>query len=206
MAGPEEERGARLGIFGGTFDPPHVGHVAVAEDVARYLELDRLIWVPAGDPPHKPEQPLSPAGLRLEMTRAAVADRPRFEVSEIELLRAGPSYTVDTLGAFRADYPSARLFLVLGADQVRTLATGWREPATILELATLALMDRLGEDAVEISPDLPGMERAVHVPVRRVDVSSTEVRTRFAAGRDVSALVPPGVLAVMEREGLYLLD
>lgn len=204
MAGPEEEEvGSRLGVFGGTFDPPHIGHVAVAEDVAGYLELDRLIWVPARDPPHKPEQPLSPAGLRLEMTRAAVAGQPRFEVSEVELRRAGPSYTVDTLRAFRADHPSSRLFLVMGADQVRTFATGWREPATILQLATLALMDREGEDALEVSPDLPGMERAVHIPVRRLDVSSTEVRARFAAGRDVSALVPPGVLAVMEREALY---
>jgi nicotinate-nucleotide adenylyltransferase len=203
MVGPEEDSGPRLGIFGGTFDPPHVGHVAVAEDVVRHLRLDRLIWIPAGDPPHKPERPVTPAGLRLEMTRAAVAGHPRFEVSEIEVRRPGPSYTVDTVRALHATHPSARLFLVLGADQVRTLDTGWREPATILELATLALMDRAGEDALEVGPDLPGMERAIHVPVRRVDVSSTEVRARVAEGKDISALVSPGVLAVMERERLY---
>ncbi|MCG6956892.1 MAG: nicotinate-nucleotide adenylyltransferase [Gemmatimonadetes bacterium] len=203
MVGPEEGSGSRLGIFGGTFDPPHVGHVAVAEDVVRCLDLDRLIWIPALDPPHKPEQPLSPARLRLEMTRAAVAGHPRFEVSEVELRRPGPSYTVDTLRTLRAAHPSSRLFLVLGADQVRTLATGWREPTTVLRLATLALMDRAGEDAMEVGPELPGMERAIHVPVRRVDVSSTEVRARVAEGKDISGLVSPGTLAVIEREGLY---
>lgn len=203
MAGPEDERRPRIGIFGGTFDPPHVGHVAVAADVLRHLVLDRLLWIPAGDPPHKPDQPLTPAPLRLEMTRAAAAGEPRFEVSEMEVRRGGPSYTVDTVRALAAEAAGAHLFLVMGADQVRTLATGWREPTTILELTVLALMDREGDDAMQVSPELPGMERAVHVPVRRVDVSSTRVRERVAAGEDVSALVPPGVLAVIEREGLY---
>jgi nicotinate-nucleotide adenylyltransferase len=203
MAAPEGDAGLRLGVFGGTFDPPHVGHVAVAREVADRLRLDRVIWMPAGAPPHKPEQPVSPAPVRLEMTRAAAAGESRFEVSELEIRRPGPSYTVDTLREVRRAYPGADLFLILGADQIRTFATGWREPETILELATLALMDRAGDDAVAASPDLPGMERAVHVPVPRVDVSSTEVRALVAAGGDVSALVPPGVLVVMEREGLY---
>ncbi|MCG6987586.1 MAG: nicotinate-nucleotide adenylyltransferase [Gemmatimonadetes bacterium] len=203
MAAPEGDAGLRLGVFGGTFDPPHVGHVAVAREVADRLRLDRVIWMPAGAPPHKPEQPVSPAPVRLEMTRAAAAGEPRFEVSELEIRRPGPSYTVDTLRELRGAYPGADLFLILGADQIRTFATGWREPGTILELATLALMDRAGDDAVAASPDLPGMERAAHVPVPRVDVSSTEVRALVAAGGDVSALVPAGVLVVMEREGLY---
>jgi nicotinate-nucleotide adenylyltransferase len=201
--GPEGRVRPRLGVFGGTFDPPHVGHVAVARDATEHLHLDRLLWMPAGDPPHKPDQPISPAPLRLEMTRAAAAGEARFEVSELEVRRAGPSYTVDTLRALRAAHADAEIFLLVGADQLRTFAGGWREPTAILELATLALMDRAGDDAAEASPELPGMERAVHVPVRRVDVSSTEVRARVAEGGDVSALVPSGVLAVMEREGLY---
>lgn len=203
MAAPERDVGLRLGVFGGTFDPPHVGHVAIAREVADRLRLDRVIWMPAGAPPHKPDQPVSPAPVRLEMTRAAAAGEPRFEVSELEIRRPGPSYTVDTLRELRTAHPDADLFLILGADQIRTFATGWREPETILELATLALMDRAGDDAAEASPDLPGMERAVHVPVPRVDVSSTEVRALVAGGGDVSGLVPSGVLAVMEREGLY---
>jgi nicotinate-nucleotide adenylyltransferase len=203
MAAPELHSRLRLGVFGGTFDPPHLGHVAVARDVADGLRLDRLVWMPAGVPPHKPDQPVSPARVRLEMTRAAAAGEPRFEVSELEIHRAGPSYTVDTLRELRRAYPHADLFLILGADELRTFATGWREPEAILELATLALMDRAGENAVTASPGLPGMERAVHVPVRRMDVSSTEVRALAATGGDVSTLVPAGVLAVMEREGLY---
>lgn len=203
MAGPDDDTGRRLGIFGGTFDPPHVGHVAVARDVADYLRLERLIWMPAGEPPHKPDQQVSPARLRLEMTRAAATGEPRFEVSELEIRRSGPSYTVDTLRELHEVYPGSDLFLVLGSDQLRTFATGWREPEAILRLATLARMDRAGDDAAQASPDVPGMERAVHVPVHRVDVSSTEVRARVARGVDVSALVPPGVLAVIEREGLY---
>lgn len=204
MAAPEEKVRLRLGVFGGTFDPPHIGHVAVAREVAERLGLERLLWMPAGVPPHKPDQPVTPAPLRLEMTRAAAAGEPLFEVSDLEIRRAGPSYTVDTLRELRRAHPPAEIFLILGADQLRTFADGWREPETILRLATLALIDRGGEDAAEVSPDVPGMEHSVHVPVRRVDVSSTEVRARVAAGGDISELVPPGVLAVIEREGLYL--
>lgn len=200
---PEGAHPLRLGIFGGTFDPPHVGHVAVATDVADALELDRVLWITAGQPPHKQGEPLTDADLRLEMTRAAARGDPRFRVSDLEVRRAGPSYTVDTLRALRRDHPDAELYLVLGADQVRTLETGWKEPLEVLRLATLALMDREGEAAPDVAPDLPGMERAVHVPVTRVDVSSTRVREAVAAGGDLSALVPDGVAEVIHREGLY---
>ncbi len=207
MAAPPTPEGSgglrRLGVFGGTFDPPHVGHVAVARDVTEYLGLDRLLWMPTGDPPHKPDQSVSPAHLRLEMTRAAVAGEARFRVSELEVRRSGPSYTVDTLRALRARYRTAEIFLLVGADQMRNLAAGWREPVAILQLATLALIDRAGDDALAASPDLPGMERAVHVPVARIDVSSTGIRAKVATGDDVSALVPPRVLGIMERERLY---
>lgn len=192
----------RIGIFGGTFDPPHVGHVVVARDVADALSLDRLLWVPARVSPHKLTRPVSPPALRLEMVRAAAAEDPRFQVSEVELGRPGPSYTVDTLRELRARWPAAALFLVLGADQLRVFA-GWRDPGEILALATLALMDREGEDAAVVAPDLPGMERSVHVPVTRVDVSATRVRAAVAAREDVSGMVPAGVLAVIRRERLY---
>lgn len=193
----------RLGVFGGTFDPPHVGHVAVARDVADALGLDRLLWVPARIPPHKQDEAVSPPGVRLEMVRAAAAGDPRFEASDVELVREGPSYTVDTLRELRGRYPTAELFLVLGADQVRTLEHGWKEPEEVLRLATLVLMDREGEAAPHVAPDLPGMERAVHVQVTRVDVAATRIRAALAAGEDVAAQVPAGVLAVIRREGLY---
>lgn len=194
----------RIGVFGGTFDPPHAGHVAVARDVADALGLDRLLWIPARVPPHKQDEAVSTAAVRLEMVRAAVAADPRFLASEVELDRTGPSYTVDTLRHLRALYPEALLFLVLGADQVRTLEHGWKEPTEVLRLATLALMDREGEGAAEAAPPLPGMERAVHVAVTRVDVSSTRIRAAVAAGEDISAWVPEGVLDVIRRRGLYL--
>jgi nicotinate-nucleotide adenylyltransferase len=192
----------RVGIFGGTFDPPHLGHVVVARDVADALALDLVLWVPARVSPHKLHRRVSSPGVRLEMVRAAASADARFQVSDVELERAGPSYTVDTLRDLRARWPSSELFLILGADQLRVFAS-WRGPGEILSLATLALMDREGEAAAALAPDLPGMERAVHVPVTRVDVSATRVRAAVAAGEDVSGMVPAGVLAVIGRERLY---
>jgi nicotinate-nucleotide adenylyltransferase len=193
-----------VGVFGGTFDPPHVGHVTVARDVADALGLDRVLWIPARTPPHKTDREISPGPVRREMTAAAAAADPRFEVSDVELEREGPSWTVDTLRLLRARDPRAALFLILGADQVRTLDTGWREPEEVLSLATLAVMDRAGASAVEVAPDVPGIERAVHVPVTRVDVSSSGIRARVRAGEDVAELLPPGVLEIILREALYV--
>ena len=201
--GPDGGTPLRLGIFGGTFDPPHVGHVAVARDVADALGLDQVLWMPAGIPPHKLDAAVTPPGPRLAMVEAAAAADPRFTVSDVELVRHNPSYTVDTLRHLRKVYPDAQLFLLLGADQLRTLKDGWREPEEILRLAVPALMDREGEPAREAAPDLPGMERAVHVPVTRVDVSATAIRAGVAAGEDVAAWLPPGVMDVIRREGLY---
>lgn len=200
--GPEGEPPLRLGIFGGTFDPPHVGHVSVARDVADALTLDRVLWIPARVPPHKPGVPVSPAEARWEMVRAACAADPRFQPWDGELRRPGPSYTVDTLRELRALHPGAHLFLVMGADQARELDT-WREPEEVLRMATPALVDRDGASALEGLPRLPGVEAAVSVPVRRVDVSATAVRRAVARGDDVAHLLPPGVLSVVAREGLY---
>lgn len=199
---PDVGPSLRLGIFGGTFDPPHLGHVTVARDVADALALDPVLWVPARVSPHKLHRPVSPPALRLEMLGAAAALDPRFRVSALELEREGPSYTVDTLRELSARWPGAGLFLILGADQLRSFAS-WRSPEEILGMATLVLMDRDGQDAAEVAPELPGMDRALHVPVTRVDVSATGVREAVARGRDVSGMVPAGVLDVIRREGLY---
>jgi len=193
----------RLGLFGGTFDPPHRGHVVVARDVADALTLDRLLWIPTGIPPHKDPGGVAPARVRLAMARAAAQADARFQVIDLELRRPGPSYTVDTLRALSAQHTGARLFLVVGADQIRTFEHGWKEPREVLRLATLVLMDREGDVAPAVAPDLPGMERALHVAVTRVDISSSLVRARVAAGEDVADLVPEEVRAIMEREGLY---
>ncbi|MFQ5537023.1 MAG: nicotinate-nucleotide adenylyltransferase [Gemmatimonadota bacterium] len=194
--------GERIGVFGGTFDPPHRGHVTVARDVADALSLHRVLWIPAATSPFKVGETETPAALRLEMVRAAAEADPRFQADDEEIRRGGVSYTVDTLRALRARWPGARLFLILGADQVKELP-GWKEPEEVLRLAVPAVMDREGFSALEVAPDLPGMERAVAVPVTRVDVSSTLVRERAAAGEDIADLVPPGVLEIIRREGLY---
>jgi len=192
----------RLGLFGGTFDPPHNGHVAVAKDVADALNLNRLLWIPAGEPPHKAQQDVTPASLRLEMVLAATAEDARFEVSDVETAREGPSYTVDTLGEVRRKFPHATLYFIVGADEYDALAT-WRAPEQVLELARLAVMDRGGARAADNMPDVAGTDAAEFVAVERIDISSTRVRAHIAAGLDAADLVPPGVATIIERAGLY---
>lgn len=188
----------RLGIFGGTFDPPHVGHLIVAQDAWAALDLDRVLFVPAASPPHKVGRVRTPAELRLEMVRAATAGDERFEVDELELRREGPSYTVDTLRELRERDPGAALFFLLGADQFRGFAE-WREPEEIARLARLVVLSRSGQESVAPPIDAPRHE----LGVTRIDVSATEIRRRVAAGEPIRYLVPPAVEAIIQREGLY---
>jgi len=190
----------RIGVFGGTFDPPHLGHLIVARDVAEALDLDGVLWIPTGRPSHKEGGDLSPADVRLRMTEAATADTRLFEVSELELERDGVSYTVDTLRALREQRPDTRFHLILGADQFGAFAS-WREPVAVARLAGLAVMDRDGVAAETLDPGIP-VEYAV-VPVTRIDISSTEVRRRVADGSSVRYLVPDAVRRIIEDYGLY---
>ena len=164
--------------------------------------MDKLLWIPAGIPPHKRGGSVSPAGVRVAMVRAAAAGDPRFGVATLEVERDGPSYTVDTVRSLREDHPDAELYLIVGADQVAAFDT-WREPERIVEHVRLAVMDREGESASRVTGALPPGADVVPVPVRRVDVSSTEVRRRVREGRDIGELVPAGVRAIIERERLY---
>jgi nicotinate-nucleotide adenylyltransferase len=187
----------KLGILGGTFDPPHLGHLIVAQDAWSALGLDRILFVPAGLPPHKLDARLTSAELRLAMVRAAIAGDDRFDVNELELRRQGPSYTVDTLRELRAGLPRAELYLLLGADQVREFQT-WRDPAEIARLAHIVALSRTGE---LVSPEPATAARVL--PVTRIDVSATGIRTRVAAGEPIRYLVPAAVEAIIRREGLY---
>lgn len=191
----------RLGLFGGTFDPPHVGHLIVAQDVHEALGLDRTIFVPAAVPPHKADEGVSSPSVRLEMMRAAVADDGRFEVSEMELERGGPSYTVETLKEFRRRRPGALVFFIVGADQFRSFHT-WREPEGVAKLARLAVMTRSGWSPNRDAPPLD-LEYET-VPVTRVDLSSTDIRRRVREGRSIRYVVPGPVLRIIDRERLYL--
>ena len=186
----------RIGVFGGTFDPPHSGHLIVAADAFEELKLDVLLFVPAAVPPHKRGVVATP-DQRLRMLRAAVAGDERFAVDDLELRRTGPSYTVDTLTELSSREPDAELIFLLGIDQFRAFST-WVRPDEIVNLATLAVMSRDGE-----KPDLDGVYGGIEVPVTRVDLSSTAVRAKAAAGADLRYYVAPAVARIIEDEGLY---
>ena len=189
----------RLGILGGTFDPPHVGHLLLAEDAFDGLRLDRLIFVPAAAQPLKRERLAAPPEHRLAMVRAMVADDPRFEVSAEEVERGGLSFTVDTLRHFSARYPDAERFLLLGADVLSSFGQ-WREPAAVVRLAQPVVMQRAGSPSE--TGDVEGVTPR-RLETRRVDVSSTEIRERVRKGLPIRGFVTDGVAAIIARLGLY---
>lgn len=181
----------RIGVFGGAFDPPHIGHLVAAQDVIEGLDLDLLLIVPSARPPHR--DTVLDAEERLSLARTAFGDEPKIKVSDIELRRPGPSWTVDTLEEIRKRWEPGELLLVIGADQYRSFDS-WRDPDRVMELADLAVMPRDGEFPRE-DPRYP----FVAAPVTRVDVSSTHVRDRLAAGLSVRYLVPGTIRERLEK-------
>lgn len=192
----------RIGIFGGTFDPPHVGHLVIAEWARVALGLDRVVFMPAGTPPHKVRK-ITPAVHRVAMTRLAVRGHRAFKVSPHETRRDGPSYTVDTLRAFRRAHPGARLYLIIGRDSLDDFDT-WRDPQGILSLATLAVAERVPARGVELrAPGAALHRRVVAIGNPIVEVSSRALRERMRRGRSVRYLVPDAVAAYAARHRLY---
>jgi len=190
----------RIGVFGGTFDPPHIGHLLLASDAREALSLDRLIFIPAGAQPLKVNTPpVASARDRLEMVRLAVADDANYSVDDTEIGRKGLSYTVDTLEHLSERYPGAKLFLLLGEDSLRSFDQ-WREPQRIMELASLAVMRR---DSASLEGVKPIPSGVLEVSTRRVDVSSTEIRERLRAGKSIKGFVPESVERFVEARGLY---
>ena len=190
----------RLGLFGGTFDPPHFGHLALAEWARESLRLDLVLFVPAGQPPHKRRSDLSAAKDRLAMTRLAVRGQPAFRVSSIETRRTGPSFTVDTLRLLRDRYPGARCFLLIGADSLADL-DHWRDPEEIVKLATLAVAIRPGERIPRATRAFG--RRPVWLDNPGLEISSSAIRARARSGRSIRYLVPDAVARYIERRGLY---
>jgi nicotinate-nucleotide adenylyltransferase len=186
----------RIGVFGGTFDPPHVGHLLVASDAAEALALDLVLFVPAATQPLKANQQAASPADRLAMVDRLVAGDPRFAVEPMELERGGLSFTVDTLRALRDRYPAgtADLVLLLGADAAAQFSL-WRDPDVIRRLAEVVVLRRGEESAA------PEGFRAV--ATRRVDISSSEIRDRVRAGRDIRGFVTDPVAAYIARAGLY---
>jgi len=191
----------RLGLFGGTFDPPHVGHLALAEWARERLRLDRVIFVPAGQPPHKRGRAISSAAARLAMTRLAIRGHPAFEVSTIEVHAGGPSFTVETLHRLAGMRPGAHLYLLIGADSLDEFRT-WQGPEDILALATLAVAARPGAGRAATRA-WARRRRVMWLDNPGLEVSSSVVRARARAGRSVRYLVPDAVAHYIERYHLY---
>lgn len=188
-----------IGLFGGSFDPIHHGHLIVAQAVVDALDLEEVRFVPALEQPFKSGQHLAPAEVRARMVEKAIAGEPRFRLERAELERTGPSYTVDTLRALRAREPGKRFALLVGADAARDLPK-WREADVLPTLADLVVFARAGTPA----PELPWPVRQVVVPA--IEISATEIRRRVGEGRSIRYLVPDPVVEVIRAGGLYLPD
>jgi len=201
---------AAIGILGGTFDPIHIAHLAVAEEARESLGLDQVLFIPAGQPPHKPDQAVTPGDERLAMIELAIAGNPAFAASRIELDREGPSYTVDTLRALRAERAAAGastdLVFIVSSEAFAAFAT-WREPRQVLELATIAVAPRDGfpdatrEAVVREFPE--HADRVVFLDGPRLRLSASDLRERAGAGRSLRYLVPDAVAAHIEDHALY---
>lgn len=189
----------RLGVFGGTFDPVHLGHLRAAEVAREALHLDRVLFVPSGHPPHR-EAAEASALDRYAMLALANAAHRDFVLSDLELRREGPAYTVDTLTALRALRPDGELFLILGTDAFAEMAS-WREPERVAALCTIAVVDRPG--AAPASPALPAGARVERVERPTLPFSSSEVRRLLKAGQSVRYLVPEEVADYIEKRRLY---
>jgi nicotinate-nucleotide adenylyltransferase len=195
----------RVGILGGAFNPPHIGHLVCAQEAVLQLELERMLLVPTGVAPHR-EIEQDPGGeARLEMCELAVDDDDRLEVSRVEIDREGPSYTVETLRALHEESADDELFLILGGDQAADLSK-WHEPEEVLRLATVAVVPRTGFHREAIAVKIASVKGAAAVrffDMQRIDVSSSLVRRRVAEGKPIRYLVPDKVAAYIDEHGLY---
>jgi nicotinate-nucleotide adenylyltransferase len=195
----------RIGLLGGTFDPPHIAHLVLADCAIESLGLDDVFFIPAADPPHKQGDTRQPAEHRLRMLERALSIDPRFKLSLVDIERPGPHYTVDTVRIFGQQYPHAELYFVIGSDSLRDLPT-WYHPAELVTLCKLAVMRR--PDA-EVPPDLdaaimPGLAgRVVFIDAPRLDISSTEIVERLRQGKTVRYLVPDAVLDYIDSGKIY---
>lgn len=194
----------RLGILGGTFDPPHNAHRTLAERALRQLPLARVLWVLTPDPPHKDDR-VTPYPLRLEMLQAAIKGNPLFELSEIEAERPGPHYMVDTLRIFHQRNPGMEYTLLLGGDSLRDMLR-WHRPKQIIRLCTLAVLRRPGTRVGmgRLEKFVPGISRrTVFIDAPPMEISSTNIRRLVKQGKDIAGQVPPAVEEIILRNGLY---
>jgi nicotinate-nucleotide adenylyltransferase len=196
----------KLGILGGTFDPIHLGHLLIAEQARDQLGLGMVLFVPAGSPPHKPDQPISPDHHRMAMVELAIASHPAFSASRVDIDRPGPSYTVDTLRLLRDQWgPGIPFHFVLGADSLVELCT-WHRPQRLIQQARLAVAGRPGIkiDLPALERELPGLGEVIDwVEMPEVEISATDIQRRAQSGQSIRYQVPTPVEAYIYTHGLY---
>jgi nicotinate-nucleotide adenylyltransferase len=204
VTGPGRLR--RIGILGGTFDPVHNGHLYIANALRAALDLERVVWVPAGRPPHKTGQIVSSDRDRLAMLELALAGSATDQISTIDIERSGPSYTADTLEIFAERFTPARLFFLMGEDSLRDLPT-WHDPERLLQAAELAVAARPGVDAdlESVVRRVPTVQGRVHlIPTKEVAISSSDIRRWVGEHQSIQGLVPAAVEAYIRDHGLYM--
>jgi nicotinate-nucleotide adenylyltransferase len=182
----------KIGLYGGSFDPIHNGHLILARDAMERLELDKVVFLPARISPHKLDRPPAPPEARCQMLAAAIADEPRFEMDPCEIEREGPSFAVDTVQLFRKRYPGAKLYYFIGDDNLPELDT-WRDIANLRESAQFVVLSRAGMPFLSEFPTI----------TRHIEISSTEIRNRVARGLSVRYMVPLPACDVIAKLGLY---
>lgn len=196
----------RIGIFGGTFDPPHVGHLILAAEAQDQLRLDRLLWVLTPDPPHKQGQSITPLDIRMKLLMAAIGDNSSFELSRVDMDRPGPHYAVDTVGILKEHYSLAEFFYLIGGDSLHDLPT-WFQPQRLIELIDgLGVMRRPGDqvDLRSMEQKIPGLSvKICFIEAPLLEISARQIRQRIAAGRAYRYYVPPAVYRLIEDMQIY---
>lgn len=195
----------RVGFFGGTFDPPHIGHLVLAEEARYQLGLDRVLWALAADPAHKRTGTVTPVADRLDMLSAAIRDNPAFELTRVDLDRPGPHWTIDALALLQDQHPTAALVVVVGGDSLRDLPT-WKRAAELVEGFHFGVMRRPADrmDLNHLEHDLPGLSAKVDwINAPLIEVSASDIRRRVASAQPYRYLVPEGVARIIDERGLY---
>ncbi|GAB4580011.1 MAG: nicotinate-nucleotide adenylyltransferase [Anaerolineales bacterium] len=196
----------RIGIFGGTFDPPHLGHLILASEAHHQCQLDRVLWVLTPHPPHKPDQPITPLEVRLAMVQACIADAPEFELSTVDMDRPPPHYAVDTVQFLRAQHPQADLLYLMGSDSLLNLHT-WHRPLDFIRGCDGIGVTRRSDEEIDLpalEARLPGLAGKVQFVVSMIlGISSTEIRHRLRSGGPVRYYVHPKVYKLLREQKLY---